>query len=174
MISLDKIKDHLVPIDQHIRRWMFEDDNGHLADEFKDQIWGLTSTASEDLWEYEHNTRIFNDYPNLTKFFKTVETINISTKSNSEIKQWLHERGVKYSTNVFNIQQPNAGFMLTWKMVIKHHEMLFSSDTTIWDLSLNWGLACHHDGLCIFGRDRIYDNTEEQIMLTKLTKEFNK
>jgi len=155
-------------------KWMFEDDNGKLSDEFKDQIWVLTPEASKDLWNYENESRIFNDYPKLTKFFKDVETIDTSTKSNSEIKQWLHNRGIKYSTKVFYNYQPDTSFMLTWKMVVKHFDILFSSDATIWNLSLNWGLACHHDGLFVFGKNRIYDNTEEQIMITKLEQKQKK
>ena len=173
MIALNEIEEYLIPIDDHNMRWMFEDDRGELREESKDQIWGISPEMSQTLWEYKTHVRIFNDYPKLTKFFKNVETFDASTKSDKEIRKWLHNRGIQYSTKVFNIHQPNTGFLLTWKMVIKHYEILYSSDALFWDLTLNWGLVCHHDGLFTFGKNRIYDNTEETLKLSELERRLN-
>lgn len=172
MISLDEIDHHLISIDNHVMRWMFEDENGKISEESKDQIWGISPEMSKVLWDFERQTRIFSDYPKLTKFFKDVESFDASNKSDQEIKKWLHNRGIKYSTKVFDIHQPDTGFLLTWKMIIKHYEILYSSDATFWDKTLNWGLACHHDGLFTFGINRIYNNSEEQILLSELEKEM--
>jgi hypothetical protein len=163
MIALNEIDQHLISIDNHIMRWMFEDENGEISEESKDQIWGISAEMSKVLWDFVTQTKIFNDYPNLTKFFKNVETFDISTKSDKEIRKWLHNRGIKYSTKVFNIHQPDTGFLLTWKMVIKHYEIMYSGDAAFWDRTLNWGLVCHHDGLFTFGINRIFDNTEEYL-----------
>lgn len=172
MIALDEINHHLIPIDNHIMKWMFENEDGSISEESKDQIWGISPEMSKTLWDYETQVRIFNDYPKLNKFFKTVETFDASIKTDKEIKKWLHNREIKYSTKVFDIYQPNTGFLLTWKMVIKHYKVLYSSDATFWDSTLNWGLMCHHDGLFTFGKNRIYDNTEEQQLLSKLENKF--
>jgi hypothetical protein len=172
MIPITDLKNHLIPIDNHIMRWMFEDENGIISEESKDQIWGISPEMSQTLWDYETQVQIFNDYPKLTKFFKEVETFDASTKSDKEIKKWLHKRGIKYSTKVFDIHQPDTGFLLTWKMVIKHYEILYSSDALFWDLTLNWGLICHHDGLFTFGKNRIYDNTEEMLWLSELQSQL--
>ena len=54
--------------------------------------------------------------------------------------------------------QPNFGFLLTWKMVIKYSHNLFSGcDQSVWDKTLNWRLEYHHDGLFTYGKDYIFD-----------------
>ncbi|MGJ8661316.1 MAG: hypothetical protein ACSHXL_04710 [Bacteroidota bacterium] len=172
MIALNEINEHLIPIDEHIMCWMFEDENGCLSEESIDQIWGLTPEMSKTLWDYLSQVKMFKNYPDLTNYFKDVETFDASFKSDKEIKKWLHKRGIKYSTKVFDIDQPDIGFILTWKMVIKHYEILYSGDALFWDETLNWGLVCHHDGLFTFGKNRIYNDNEQQIRLTMLNKEL--
>lgn len=56
-------------------------------------------------------------------------------------------------------------------MVIKNHDGLFrGSDQTIWDKSLNWGLAYDHNDLFYFGRNRIYNSQIESEKIAEHNK----
>jgi hypothetical protein len=92
-------------------------------------------------------------YKNTSEFYS-------GTSSDQEVKKWLYNLGIPFSQKVFWIDQPQTGFVLTWKMIIKYSEdLFFGSDAVIWDKTLNWCLNYHHDDMFHFGKDRL-DNAD--------------
>jgi hypothetical protein len=74
----------------------------------------------------------------------------------------LYNLGIPFGQKVFISQNPDIGFVLTWKMVIKYsHRLFWANDQTVWDKTMNWKLEFHHDGEFTFGKDLIYDGQIE-------------
>lgn len=160
-VSLDNIEAFKIPLDDYISKWLFTDENDQLASkEHQDQIFPLTEEAANFLWEYEGRIRVFSS----EKYFKHISTFDSSASTQQEIKKYLYNLGIPFSQKVFISQQPNAGFVLTWKMVIKYaHNLFWANDQTVWDRTWNWKLEFHHDGVFTFGKDLIYDGQLETL-----------
>lgn len=158
-VSLDNIEEFKVPLNEYISKWLFTDENDQLASiEHQDQIFLLTKEAANFLWDYETKLGIQCSH----KYYKTVTTYNSSFDEGQTIKKYLYNLGIPFSQKVFIAQQPDIGFVLTWKMVIKYaHRLFWANDQIVWDKSLNWKLEFHHDGEFTFGKDMIYDGQIE-------------
>ncbi|MEO9477104.1 MAG: hypothetical protein ABJG41_16280 [Cyclobacteriaceae bacterium] len=173
-ISLDNIEEFGLPLDEYIAKWIFTDENDQLASkEHQDQIFPLTKEAANFLWDYEMKHGIESS----DKYYKTVSTFNSEFSDQQTIKKYLYNLGIPFSQKVFIAQQPDTGFVLTWKMVIKYsHNLFFAHDQTVWDKTLNWKLEFHHDGEFTFGKDLIYDGQLEMLknkeMLENTLKEM--
>jgi len=152
-ISLENIEQFSVPMEDYISNWIFTDENENPAsNEHKDQIFPLNKEAAKYLWDYDMNLGIDCS----EKFFKTISTFDSSTKDRLAIKKYLYNLGIPFDQRVFIAMQPDTGFILTWKMVIKYsHNLFFAYDQVVRDNSLNWELDFHHNGLFTFGKDRI-------------------
>src|SRR5688572_16600528 len=110
-----------------------------------------------------------------TKYFKTISTFDASTKDQKTIKAYLFDLGIPFSQKVLIAMQPDTGFVLTWKMVIKYsHNLFFAHDQIVWDRSNNWMLEFHHDGLYTFGRDLIFDGEAETLRNKQVIDELKK
>jgi hypothetical protein len=162
-MTIDNIEQYNVPIEGHPLKWIFEDsEEKTISEEHRDQIFALTPGAAKLLWNLESQFKIFGREFFEKKFFKENEEWVITGKSDEEIKKWLFNRGIPFSHKVFVSIQPEWGFVMTWKMAIKNFDGLFrGSDQTIWDRTLNWGLAYDHNDVFYFGRNRIYNSDIE-------------
>ena len=159
-INLDNLEDFCVPLESHPLKWKFEDEDGFITEEFKDQIIPLNQKAAKFLWDFESTQRQLGDIPKMQQHYKKISEYFSGSSSNQEVKKWLYNLGIPFDQKVFWIDQPEWGFILTWKMIIKYSEdLFFGSDTVLWDRSLNWCLNYHHDDTFYFGRDRI-DNAD--------------
>lgn len=160
-LSLDNIEEFEVPMDDYIAKWIFTDENDQLASkEHQDQIFVLTKEAANFLWDFEMKLRIECS----DKFYKSVSTFNSEFSDQQTIKKYLYNLGIPFSQKVFIAHQPDTGFVLTWKMVIKYsHNLFFAHDQSVWDRTINWKLEFHHDGEFTFGKDLIYDSQREML-----------
>lgn len=154
-ITLENIEQFSVPLDDHVVKWMFIDEQeestpaGH-----KDQIFPLTEQAARYLWNFEMQLGIDCS----EKYFKTITTFDSSSADKATVKKYLYNLGIPFSQKVFIAMQPDLGFVMTWKMVIKYaHHLFFASDQIVRDKTLNWVLQFHHDDVYTFGKDYIFD-----------------
>ncbi len=124
-----------------------------LLIEHKDQIIVLNKEASLFLWKFESESKIVC----FKQYFKSVATFKGASVDHQAIKKYLYQLGIPFGQKVFVAFQPDNGFVLTWKMVIKYSQHLFwAHDQTVWDKTMNWRLEYHHDGEFTFGKDLIY------------------
>lgn len=171
-ITLDNIEQYNVPLEEHSLKWMFEDsEKKTISEEHKDQIFALSPEAAQLLWNMESLFKIFGKDFFEKKYFKENEKFISSGKSDKESKKWLYNLGIPFSHKVFVSIQPQWGFVMTWKMVIKNFEALFfGNDQTIWDKTLNWGLAYDHNDVFYFGKNRIHDSNIEAERIAEKNK----
>lgn len=158
-MTLDSLENYSVPLEASIFNWYFMDEEKQLpAKEHQDQIFSLTKEAAQFLWDYEMKLGLQCS----AKYFKTIEVFDSRFVDQQGIKKYLYELGIPFDQKVFIAMQPDTGFVMTWKMVIKYaHTIFFGNDQVIWDKTLNWRLEFHHDGDFTFGRDLIYDGQME-------------
>ncbi|MCR6639724.1 MAG: hypothetical protein NVV82_12265 [Sporocytophaga sp.] len=145
-----------------------DNETSSISDEHKDQIFALNSQAANFLWNVESQFKIFGKEFFQGEFFQDNIKWNSEDKSDQEIKKWLYNLSIPFSNKVFVSIQPAWGFIMTWKMVIKNHDGLFrANDQTIWDKTLNWGLAYDHNDEFYFGKNRIYNSDIESEKLAE-------
>ncbi|MDT7833131.1 hypothetical protein RQM59_12110 [Flavobacteriaceae bacterium S356] len=155
-ITLDNVEDFCVPLESHPLNWKFEDEGGYISEEFKDQIIPLDSKAAKFLWDFESTQRHLGNIPKIKDYYKSTLEFYSGSSTNQEVKKWLYNLGVAFDQKVFWVDQPQWGFILTWKMIIKFSDdLFFGSDAVIWDRTLNWCLNYDHNDAFYFGKDRI-------------------
>jgi hypothetical protein len=176
VISLDDLEKFSIPMQESALARIFMNDNGDLPSvEHQDQISVLTAEASNYLWDFERKIRIGSFYPDIQKYFKSVEQFNVRRNTDDQVKKWLYRKGIPFKNKVFLSFQPHWGLVMTWKMVIHYSaNIFFAYDLTVWDRTINWCLYFHHDDVFHFGSDRIYDGQDEQLKLNKLIQDVNK
>ena len=159
-IGLDNIEEFSVLLEERPLRWKFEDDAGNPpSSEFLDQIIPLSKEAAKFLWKFEGTQRQLGDKFMNSKHYKIREELSIVGLEQEEIKKWLYKRVIPFDRKVFWVTQPDWGFVLTWKMIIKFsEEIFFGSDELIWDKTLNWALAFDHNDTFYFGKDRVFNS----------------
>jgi hypothetical protein len=155
MITIDNLQEHRIDFDQSYR-WMFlDEDQEQTSPEHQDHIIPLNPEASAFLWAYEGINFPCSMHPPRAKYFRDVELWHEG--SEKEVKKWLYRRGIPFSHQVLFSVQPDCGFVLTWKMVVKYSGWIFcGEDQTLFDKTLNWWLTYQHDGDFHFCRNRIY------------------
>ena len=81
----------------------------------------------------------------------------------TRLKKWLYKRGISFGTWVFVLENSNdQAILTTWKMVVKYSSELFiMPDMMVFDRTLNWCLFYFHEGKLFFGKDNIYDATDD-------------
>jgi hypothetical protein len=171
-LDFDNIIKFSLPLDTDTINQFFVDEDGKMpAKEHEDQIFVFKNEASKFLWDFEHKVSRLESNP---KFYKTITSFNSDGKSMSEIKKYLYNLGIPFSNWVFIAEQPNLGFMLTWKMVIKYCSGLFFDDyQQIWDKTLNWKLEYNH-GQFTYGKDLIFNSDNEADKISHSLSEMTK
>jgi len=171
-ITLENIHTFSVPLEEHALKWKFENGNKKRTDAFEDQIIALTPEASKFLWNFESTQRYLNSFSTIEKHFNEHSHLSFGENDGQKVKKWLFEREIPFDQKVFWVTQPEWGFILTWKMVIKFwDELFFGSDELIWDTTLNWALFYDHNDAFYFGRNRNFNaekHSEEIIEIKKL------
>lgn len=172
MLSIEKLEEHSSDLNDHPMKWLFESKEDRVTtEEHKDQIFALTQDAANYLWEYEKKMDIGKFYPEVNKYFQEVKIYTNEDQNEKALKKWLYNLGIPFKTKVFIPIQPEFGFVLTWKMVIKYcSKIFFGYDLIIWDKTLNWGLYYHHDEIFHYGTNRIYNSKirGEEILRDKI------
>ncbi|NCI47018.1 hypothetical protein [Sediminibacterium soli] len=110
--------------------------------------------------------------------FKTVEEYDElygMPGSNQDLKKWLFNRGIPFSTWVFVLMDAEPPMMMTWKMMIKYIDhIFFGSDVMIFDKTLNWCLVYFHENRVFFGKDKVYDPAEDDLRMQELNERKKK
>ena len=153
-IELDNLEQFSVSLDDYFAKWLFVNQDESLPSlEFQDQIFALTKEAANFLWNYESTIGINCS----SKYFKEISTFDSSRVDQQLIKKYLYNLRIPFSNRVFIAMQPDMGFVMTWKMVIKYSDKIFwANDQTVWDRTLDWKLEYNHDGEFTFGRQRLF------------------
>lgn len=121
-MTITDLENYSVPLEASIYNWYFLDDAKQLpSQEYQDQFFSLTKEAANFLWDYERKLSIECS----AKFFKTVEVYDCRWDNNQVIKKYLYNLGIPFDQKVFISMQPDTGFVLTWKMVIKYSDKIF-------------------------------------------------
>lgn len=135
---------------------------------FVDQLGASAHLLTGDVWDpFEKGN------------FKTVETFNTFYYDGShkqELKKWLYQRGIPFRSWTFvRFNGNDDPMMMTWKMVIKYCTDLFiMNDVMIFDQTRNWCLFFFHEDKLFFGKDNIYDNTDDEKMMEELNERKKK
>ena len=177
-ITLENVHTFSVPLPEHPLKWKFQDDDEQeLSDEFMDQIIPLTPLASNFLWKFESTQRYLGSISAIGEYFKEQEELSIGEGDSRKVKKWLYERGIPFDQKVFWVTQPDWGFVLTWKMLIKFSDdIFFGSNELIWDKTLNWCLIFDHNDVFYFGKNRTFaaeQRSKEINQLQKMTDRNN-
>jgi hypothetical protein len=174
-LGLDTIEYYSLPIEEDICKWIFKDENGNEpTEEHKDQITVLNKEASLFLWKLESSSQIVCS----ERHFKSITTFQGGyVGAGQAVKKYLYQLGIPFRQKVFVAFQPDHGYVLTWKMVIKYsHRLFWAHDQTVWDKTMNWKLEYHHDGEFTFGKNLIYDGQQvtlaNRAMLEQALKEM--
>ena len=153
-ITFENIEQFNIPLNECVTNWIFTDDNGELPPiEHQDQITALNKEASNFLWKYEADLHI-----EPLKYYKNIRTFDGDFSDNKLIKKYLYNLGIPFDQKVFISFQPDWGYILTWKMVIKYsNKLFFAHDVSVMDFSHSWYLEFNHNDVFTFAKDYIYD-----------------
>ena len=148
--TLLTLENFTVPFSGHLQNWIFEDEEGNPAPvTHQDQIFLLDKEGARFLWDFEMMSEIVCT----EEYFKTVSIFDSSTSDQQVIKKYLFNLGISFNQRVFISVQPDTGFVLTWKMVVKYaHNLFFGHDLYVYDQTFNWLLEFNHNDYFKFGR----------------------
>jgi hypothetical protein len=160
-ISLDTLEKYTQPFRDCIySHFIIGQERVAPSAEHLDQIWCLNKSGAKFLWEFDMNVnhKVLAHYPDVARYFKSIAEFRLGEGG---LKKWLFDCAVPFDQKVYLAVQPDMGFILTWKMVIKYSEnIFFAHDLGIWDRSMDWILTYHHDELWQFGRHRLSSSNE--------------
>lgn len=156
-ITLDNLDQFSVDFDSSPISWWFRDNKGSsLPTIHKSQIEILENAAARYLWDFEMyvNDKPLRDVTKLELFFRKVK--HHEPSDDKPLKKWLYETGIPFQQNVYMSLQPDTGFVLTWKMLIRYSaNIFFGQEFSVWDKSLNWLLVSDRDHKVHFAINRI-------------------
>jgi hypothetical protein len=136
----------------------------------KDQIAFLDKTAAKFLYDFLNVAKLVatNDDPFNKNNFKTVEHYTNMTDE-AGLKKWLYNRKIPFKGEVFVLG--NDCILTTWKIVVKYApDLFFSNDIVVFDKTLNWCLFYFHHDHLFFGKDNIYDSTNDYIKMDEISR----
>jgi len=151
-------------------RWTAFDEFDKLPATYKDQITFLDKQATEFLYDYVKAAKLIasNDDPFSKGNFKIVEKYT-AMADESGLKKWLYNRGIPFKDEVFLYGRDCI--VTTWKIVVKYAPSLFfSEDTVVFDKTLNWCLFYFHHDHLFFGKDNIYDPSNDLIKMEEINR----
>jgi hypothetical protein len=148
----------------------------------KEQILFLNSAADKFIFEFASSARLLTGgfwNPFEKGNFKTVETFDHFygiRESQQELKKWLFNRGIPFDTWVFVLMGDNSPAMLmTWKMMLKCvAHLFFGYDVMVFDKTTNWCLVYFHENEMFFGKDKVFDATEDEEHMKALNERKKK
>ncbi len=178
MIDLNNIKNFTTPQPEGWTVFGSAKDFNALPETHKAQILFLDKTAEKFLYELVEHARLLSDggwAPFSKGNFKTVEQYGhaVDLQENSPLlKKWLYNRGIPFSNWVFVLCDSNEQpLLMTWKMFIKYaFDIFLVGDTMVFDQTINWCLFNYHEGQLFFGKDAVYDVTEDEEKMQQLNE----
>jgi hypothetical protein len=169
MVDLSNIRQFTIDRPDSWTLFGSPEDFDSFPEPHKAQILFLDKPAAKFIYEFSASAKLVTGdiwQPFVKGNFKKVERFSDfsdTAESKQELKKWLFHRGIAFQTWVFVLPNYNDyPILTTWKMVIKYSgSLFFSDDVTIFDTSLNWCLFFFHEDELFFGKDNIYDPTED-------------
>ena len=169
MVDLNSIKQHTIDRPNGWTMFGSPEDFDNIPDVHKEQILFIDKEATKFIYEYCSSAKLIADdlwKPFSNDNFKSIEEYSNFSETvdrKQELKKWLFNRGIEFKKWLFVLPNYNEYPVLTtWKMVVKYSDDLFQSDDiTIFDRTLNWCLFYFHPGKLTFGKDNIYDPTND-------------
>lgn len=182
MIDLENIKDFVIPRPDGWTIFGNAAQFDALPEATKDQVFFLSPDATGYLFDYVHIVQLITGGgwdPFVKGNFKTVETFDAfygDDKSRQLLKKWLYHRGLAFSTMVFLLQSSNEPAILTtWKMILRYAPLIFpGDDVLVFDKTLNWCLFYYHENKLFFGKDNVYDPSEDDKQMEALNERKKK
>jgi hypothetical protein len=172
-ISIENLEEFSIPMAESESAWMFTGDGTDElpSDEFQDQICVLNKEASQFLWDYKMKVSIWCT----PTYFKTISSFNCWNLTEKEMKKRLFDLEIPFDEKFYIAMQPDSGFILTWKMVIKFsYSILFNSNTmdlVLRNKSGNFQVE-YQKGTLRFGKDYIFDSQGEALRQCALQEEI--
>jgi hypothetical protein len=181
MIDLENIKDFSIP---RPNGWTIFGNAAQfdaLPEATKDQVFFLNKEASQYLLDYAHTVQLITGGgwdPFAKGNFKTVETFDkfySDEESRQALKKWLYHRGIPFGNFVFLLQSTEDAILTTWKMILRYSPFIFpGDDLMIFDQTLNWCLFYYHDDKLFFGKDNVYDPSDDEKKMEELNERKKK
>lgn len=157
-IDFTNIDKHIIPVSEFGLKWRFtEEKYDVLPNIHLDQLKPLDNQAAMFLSSYISKVDLHADAPFKKNFFRTVDNINISEDNNTEIRKWLHRRGLPFKKNVYLSWDNENAMIIPWKILIKYFDCFYyagSDDLTVFDESLQWSLMFSHWDTIYFGTNK--------------------
>lgn len=117
-VDFGNIYDHVIPMRDFRLNWRFTDEKYDVLPEVHlDQLKPLDKIASKFLWDYISHSRLHDDVPFKTNFFKTIDKAKIDLDNKQLIKKWLFHRGLPFDKEVFLSWQPDDAMIVPWKFL---------------------------------------------------------
>ena len=182
MVDLNNIKSFTVPRPEGWSLFGSAQEFDNLPETHREQILFLDKAASKYIYEFSSDAHLMTGGlwdPFAKGNFKQVEefsNFSRTPESNERLKKWLFNRGIPFPTWVFVLLNGNEGpLLMTWKMLIKYSDCLFiMDDVMVFDNTLNWCLFFFHEDKMFFGKDNIYDATEDLKRMEELNERKRK
>lgn len=180
MIDLQHISDFSVSPPPGWTIFGSEEQFRALPDATKDQIVFLDKQATDYLLDLAHTSRLITSggWDPFKDNFRSVETFNrfsCTDESRQLLKKWLYHRGIRFSNQVFVLQNNDNAILTTWKMILRYSPVIFpGDDVMIFDQTLNWCLFYYHEDMMFFGRDKIYDPSQDDQKMQELNERKRK
>ena len=182
MVDLNNIKKFTVDRPEGCTIFGTAKEFDNLPETHKAQILFLDKAASEYILDFLFSAHIVTGgswAPFEKGNFKEVDEFfdfRRNPESKQSLKKWLYKRGIPFDTSVFVLENGNShDFLTTWKMVIKYSADLFiMNDMIVFDRTLNWCLYFFHEDQLFFGRDNVYDATEDHKRMEELNERKKK
>lgn len=178
MVDLDNIKSFTVNRPESSTLFGTAKEFDDLPASHQAQILFLNKEASEYIWNFSSAAHLITGghwAPFEKGNFKEVDEFSdfsYKRDNNQALKKWLYKRGIPFSTWVFVLENSNDQAVLTtWKMIVKYSSELFiMPDMMVFDRTLNWCLFYFHEDKLFFGRDNIYDATDDHKTMEELNE----
>lgn len=157
-VDFSNIEKHTIPISEFRLKWRFTEEKYNILPNIHlDQLKPLDIEAANFLSTYISKVDLHADVPFKRNFFRTVDNIDIYEGNESEIKNWLYQRGLPFEKNVFLSWDKESAMIVPWKILIKYFDSFYyggSDDLTVFDESLQWALMFYHEDEIYFGTNK--------------------
>jgi hypothetical protein len=170
MVDIENIKQHQIERPNSCSLFGVAEDFERMPATHKDQIAFLDKTPAGFLYDFLTAAKLIanNDDPFSKNNFKTVEHYT-NMADEDGLKKWLYNRQIPFKGEVFLLG--DDCILTTWKMIVKYApDLFFGSDVAVFDKTLNWCLFYFHHVHLFFGRDNVYDSTNDNIKMDEINR----
>lgn len=137
----------------------FQDEYLPLPDTHASQIRRIRPDDARRIWEWlgpsipQGWPELKPDFTHRTEFELDSENFN-SSDGVQIVRQWLHERGIPYSNDVFLVYEANRIIQMPWKIFVRYWDALSWSvgySMIAMDHTRQWACCIHHENWIVFG-----------------------